>query len=192
MGNKKKLNIINNHNNLIRRMSKLYKKLELLFENYSNNDISNPINIKYKFCEEHENGLIEYKRNLITYNKKRDKLLRQIYWRLHESITHEPLLNDYILNENIVRKNIFENTFNNVNFDDNYTLKCYYIIGLEDDGKTGKQTLQNLYESLNIIYETISNTNIKLIYLYLINEIDKSNLLVVKFELQHHENNYFE
>lgn len=186
MGNKKNQDI------LIRRVSKLYKKLELLFENYTNNDIINPINIKYKFCEEYENGFIEYKRNLVSYNKKKDKLLRQLYWRLHESIIYEPVFNQFIINENILRKNIFDNTFNNVNDNINFKLKCYYIIGLEDDGENGKQSFQDLYDSLKIMNETISNTNIKLIYLYLINEIDKSNLLVVKFELENDDNYYFE
>ena len=175
----------NNKVNIIRRLSRLYEKFELLFNTCLNNTPMNPISIKYKFCFESVNGPIEYKRTLKTYCKKKDKLLRQIYWRLYESIVYEPIINNNILNKNIMDKDIFMELINSS------ILKCYYVIGIEDNGQTGKININELIESLNMINETILNTNIKLTYLYLINEIDKTNLLVTKFELELEQNDKF-
>ena len=96
-----------------------------------------------------------------TYSNKKGKLLRQIYWRLHENYT----------GSNIESSNPFN------------ILKCYYVIGLEDSGSSSNLSLNELDESLNIILHTISDTNINKSYLYLFNEINKSYLLVIKFEL---------
>ncbi len=156
-------------NNYERKIIKLGNKFEYLFNfniNYTNQlDIENLIKIKYKFCEEYDEGFIEYKRTLSTYSDKKGKLLRQIYWRLHENYT-----------------GVFNN-LTNTNTDEN-KLKCYYVIGLEDDGTPSNLTLTELDQSLNIILNTIANTNINKSYLYLFNEINKSYLLLIKFELE--------
>ncbi len=148
-------------NNNLRKIIKLENKFEYLFDynvNINKNNIENPIKIKYKFCKEYELGFIEYKRTLSTYSDKKGKLLRQIYWRLHENYTNE----------------------SNIDLD---KLKCYYVIGLEDDGSSSNLTSSELDKSLNIILETISKTNINKSYLYLFNEINKSYLLLIKLEL---------
>ena len=150
------------YNNYLRKIIKLGNKFEYLFDyNVNKNNIENPIKIKYKFCKEYELGFIEYKRTLSTYSNKKGKLLRQIYWRLHENYT----------GSNIESSNPFN------------ILKCYYVIGLEDSGSSSNLSLNELDESLNIILHTISDTNINKSYLYLFNEINKSYLLVIKFEL---------
>ena len=141
----------------IRRILRLNSKFEYLF---SQNELMSPMKIKYKFCKENENGFIEYKRTLSTYTEKKGKLLRQIYWRIHENFIEQ-------LNKD--NKSI--------------RLKCFYVIGLEDNGSSSKMSLEELNESLEIITEAIKNTNINIIYLYLLNEIDKSYLLLVKLEL---------
>ncbi len=153
-------NNINNKNNYLRKIIKLGNKFEYLFDynlNIKKNNIDNPIKIKYKFCKEYELGFIEYKRTLSTYTDKKGKLLRQIYWRLHENYTE---------------------TLNILNF-----LTCYYVIGLEDDGTSSNLSQSELDKSLKIILQTISDTNINIKYLYLFNEINKSYLLLIKFQL---------
>lgn len=150
---------ISNKNNPIRKIVKLASKFDYLINNFTN---SNCINIKYKFCKEFESGYIEYKRTLTTYNNKKGKLLRQIYWRLHEN---------YIQNE-MISSNL------------DFKLKCFYVIGLEDSGTPSNSSLEELDNSLQIILESIKDTNINIIYLYLFNEINKSYLLLVKFELK--------
>ncbi len=159
-----KINKIKEEENELRRILKLNNKLEYLFgqEQIINVNL-NPINIKYKFCKENDNGFIEYKRTLSTYNNKKGKLLRQIYWRIHEYF--------------IEQSNNIDDKFSN-------TLKCFYVIGLEDDGTPSNMSLQELNDSLQIIVESIQNTNINIKYLYLFNEIDKCYLLLVKFELE--------
>ena len=57
------------------------------------------------------------------------------------------------------------------------------MIGLEDDGSSSNLSLNELDKSLNIILQAISDTNINKSYLYLFNEINKSYLLLIKFEL---------
>ncbi len=152
------------YNNYLRKIIKLGNKFEYLFDyNVNKNNIENPIKIKYKFCKEYELGFIEYKRTLSTYSDKKSKLLRQIYWRLHENYTNESNTNESNIDLN--------------------KLKCYYVIGLEDDGSSSNLTLSELDKSLNIILQTISDTNINKSYLYLFNEINKSYLLLIKLEL---------
>ena len=149
--------------NNYRKIIKLDIKLNNIFEN---NDIDkiNPIHIKYKFSYEFDYGYIEYKRTLKSYRNKKDKLLRQIYWRMYESI-------------------LFNNTTNP---------KCYYIIGLEDNGCSSNLNINELSDSLNIIKESINNTDIILSYIYLFNDLNKSYLLVIKLYIEHSNFNFFE
>ena len=152
------------YNNYLRKIIKLGNKFEYLFDyNVNKNNIENPIKIKYKFCKEYELGFIEYKRTLSTYSNKKGKLLRQIYWRLHEYYTDSSIESSPIESLNL--------------------LKCYYVIGLEDDGSSSNLSLNELDKSLNIILQAISDTNINKSYLYLFNEINKSYLLLIRLEL---------
>ncbi len=154
--------------NIFRKISRLDKKLTEIFELYKGiqeNSYLKPYNIKYKFPFEYENGFIEYKRTLSTYLNKKDKLLRQILWRMSESILYS---------------NIKKPT-------------CYYIIGLEDDGKTSNLSKEELDKSLEILECSVSNTKIKHNYLYLFNELNKSSVLVIKLWLEDITSfNYFE
>ncbi len=155
----------------IRRILRLDKKitdiLDLIEESkFVNNSISNPYTIKYKFGTEYEVGFIEYKRTLSSYLNKKDKLLRQILWRISESVIFSEIKKP----------------------------TCYYIIGLEDNGYTSNQTNEEFEKSLKIILDSIIDTNIKYKFIYLFNELDKSVLLVIKFwsEEEFNNFNYFE
>ncbi len=136
-----------------RKILGLDKKLNIIFN--SNREINNPTSIKYKFSYEYDYGFIEYKRTLSTYSGKIKKLLRQIYWRMYQSSIY------------------FENC----------DPKCYYLIGLEDNGFPSNINLEELDESLKIIKKSIENTDIKLEYLYLNNELYKSYILVIKLSI---------
>ncbi len=154
--------------NICRKILRLDKKLTEIFELYEGekiNSYSKPYYIKYKFPFEYENGFIEYKRTLSTYFNKKDKLLRQILWRMSESILYSCIK----------------------------IPTCYYIIGLEDDGKTSNISREELDKSLEILQCSISDTKIKYNYVYLFNELNKSSVLVIKLWLEEITNfNYFE
>ena len=75
-----------NYNNInINDNITLNNFLKNLFLIYEENHIDNPININYYFNKENYYGNIEYKRTLISYNNKTNKLLRQILWRISEN-----------------------------------------------------------------------------------------------------------
>lgn len=155
----------------IRRILRLDKKITGIFELVDkstclNNSISNPFVIKYKFGIEYESGFIEYKRTLSSYSTKKDKLLRQILWRISESVVFSQIKKP----------------------------TCYYIIGLEDNGDTSNQNTEEFEKSLKIILDSIIDTNIKYKFIYLYNELNKSILLVIKFWSDEELNNfnYFE
>ncbi len=182
--------IINNKKILSpNKYSRIIKKLELKIENILNIGEKNVITpIKYKFYWENDSGHIEYKRNLDSYNKKKEKLLRQIYWRISQSLEHT-------YHNNYINKNINNNYINNNDYNYDKYPHCYYIIGLEDNGKSSFQTIKELEESLIVIKETISKTEIKYKNLYLYNELNKSNLLVVKLWIENDDldlYNYFD
>lgn len=117
-------------NNLdINKMFEIHYKLTELFENSENKILNLELPV------ENDNGFIEYKRNLLSYENKLSKLKTQIYWRMSESITY------------------------------NSTSSCYYIIGIEDDGTIIKEiTNDELYKSLNIIYKCTEYSDIKYDY----------------------------
>ena len=100
--------------------------------------------------EENDYGFIEYKRNLASYKNKLSKLKTQIYWRISEGLTYNS-----------------QNT-------------CYYILGIEDNGKiTNPISQDEITNSLNIINKSIDDSNIKYIYKKI---IYKDNpLLIIKF-----------
>jgi hypothetical protein len=143
-----------------RKIIKLNKKLSDIFEYFTFQkipfDIKHAYRIKYLFNFEYDYGFIEYKRTLSTYNNKKEKLLRQIYWRISESTEYSNL---------------------DIPF-------CYYIIGLEDNGKASNQDIKELEISLQTILDSINNTNLKYKYVYLFNELNKSYLLVIKLWIE--------
>lgn len=63
----------------------LHNIFDNLFINYKQNNYYEPVLFNHNFIPEVDTGFIEYKRTLVNYNTKIDKLLRQIYWRLSES-----------------------------------------------------------------------------------------------------------
>ncbi len=145
---------------ITRIISRLDSKLNKIFDEQEikkfDANISNAYEIKYKFSFEYDTGYIEYKRTLSSYLNKKEKLLRQILWRISESIS-----------------------FSNVK-----KPTCYYIIGLEDDGKSSNQCEEEFDKSLKIILDSIINTCIKYKYTYLYNKLNKSYLLVIKFWIE--------
>lgn len=113
----------------IENMFKLHYKINEIFENDNINVID------YNFPEENDNGFIEYKRNLSSYEKKISKLKTQIYWRISEGLN-----------------------YNSSNF-------CYYIIGIENDGQIiHPLTVNDINLSLDIINKCINKSNINYIY----------------------------
>lgn len=133
--------------------------LQNLFDNNKSNDFYNPINIYLIFSKELEYGIIEYKRTLISYYNKTDKLLRQILWRINQD-------SDFNLNTN----------------------SCFYIIGIEDSGADSKLSTEELNLSLLILKNTIINTNISLHYLYLLNKNSNSLIIVAKLSMKNYNN----
>jgi hypothetical protein len=154
---------INLENITIRKILSLDIKLNNIFNSLieKNTNSINPISIKYKFSYEFDNGFIEYKRTLISYDDKKDKLLRQIYWRIYQSTLYL----------------------------DDSNPKCYYIVGIEDNGIPSKLELEELNQSLIILKKSIKNTDIRLSYMYLFNELYKSYLLVVKLTIDDSDDN---
>ncbi len=154
-------------NKNIRKIVRLDKKLSDIFDIFDKFDanifyqkelttIKHAFKIKYLFSFEYDFGFIEYKRTLSSYNAKKEKLLRQIYWRISESVEY-------------------------INTDMPF---CYYIIGLEDNGKPSNQDEKELDSSLKTILNSIVNTNLKYKYVYLFNELNKSYLLVIKLWIE--------
>lgn len=107
----------------------------------------------YVYEKEIERGNIEYKRTLETYNEnnKTNKLIRQIYWRMYEGVVS-------------VNKEC-----------------CYYIVGIEDSGNPSFLTTKEIFNSLNFISETISQTELNYSYLLVENTILENIYLIVKF-----------
>lgn len=129
-----------------------------LFDSNLPNTTLNPVLIDYKFNKENANGLIEYKRTLLSYSNKNDKLLRQIYWRIYEGLVTEN------------------------------TKMCYYIIGLDDSGISANISEKELAESLDILNLTIQNTELKSTYLYVKNIFDNSLILIIRLWLDNTDN----
>jgi len=63
----------------------LHNIFDNLFLNHKQNNYYEPVLFNHDFIPEVDTGFIEYKRTLVNYDVKTDKLLRQIYWRLSES-----------------------------------------------------------------------------------------------------------
>lgn len=141
----------------------LSNKINNLFELYFVNNILNPIQFNYNFQKEFNNGFIEYKRTLLSYitNDKIDKLIRQIYWRIHEGL-------------------IVDNT-----------CLCYYIIGVEDSGKPSFITDNELVESVNFILLNVKESEINFSYLYLINTNLNYKFVIIKFWCNNEKFNIF-
>lgn len=107
----------------------------------------------YVYEKEIERGNIEYKRTLETYNEnnKTNKLIRQIYWRMYEGVVS-------------VDKEC-----------------CYYIVGIEDSGNPAFLTSKEIFNSLNFISDTISETKLNYSYLLVENTTLENIYLIVKF-----------
>jgi hypothetical protein len=111
----------------INKMFEIHYKLTQIFE--TDIDILN-----IELPNECDNGFIEYKRNLLSYENKQSKLKTQIYWRIAEGLT-----------------------YNSSNI-------CYYILGIEDNGTILKEiTNEEIEKSINIIEKCIKKSNIKAI-----------------------------
>ena len=147
----------NNNDNILIQLEEIKKlsiDFEKLFLNNTSNNLLTSIIFNYNFKKEYANGFIEYKRTLSSYkNSKIDKLIKQIYWRIYEGLVTE-----------------------------NIKL-CYYIIGLEDSGLPSNLSKEELEKSINIILNTIPNTELNCSYLYLHNSIQNYNFIVVKIWL---------
>jgi hypothetical protein len=141
----------------LEEIKNLNSKIDEIFvndNNYSNNNYNNSIIFNYNFKKEYTGGFIEYKRTLSSYaNKKTNKLIRQIYWRIYEGLLTEIL-------------NI-----------------CYYIIGLEDSGIPSKISQEELEISIKIISDAMKEVDISYRYLYLKNTELNYNFVIVKFSL---------
>lgn len=134
-------------------INKLSFKIDNLFDNNNQNIFSNRIEFNYNFKKEFQNGPIEYKRTLSSYEmSKKDKLIRQIYWRIYEGLIT-----------------------NNIN-------TCYYIIGLEDSGIPSNISEEEIKKSIKIICDTIQNIDLKFTYLYFTNSEQNYNFVIVKFQ----------
>lgn len=143
----------------------LSNKIENLFEtskSYINTHKINTVDelknipkvvFNYIYEKEIERGNIEYKRTLETYNEneKTNKLIRQIYWRMYEGVVS-------------VDKEC-----------------CYYIVGIEDSGSPSFLTENEIFNSLNFISNTISETDLNYSYLLVQNTILGNIYLIVKF-----------
>ena len=143
----------------------LSNKIENLFEtskSYINTHKINTVDelknipkvvFNYIYEKEIERGNIEYKRTLETYNEneKTNKLIRQIYWRMYEGVVS-------------VDKEC-----------------CYYIVGIEDSGNPSFLTENEIFNSLNFISNTMSETDLNYSYLLVENTILGNIYLIVKF-----------
>lgn len=143
----------NKSNKLTIELNEIKKLSENIEKIFSDNSNTKIPIFNWDFKKEYSNGNIEYKRTLSTYKNKMEKLLRQIYWRIYEGI-------------------ITENK-----------KKCYYIIGIEDSGIPSKTTLKELEISIEIIKETIINTELNYDYLYLKNTIHDYKFIIIKIWL---------
>ena len=143
----------------------LFNKLNSnnLIENYEKNGDSriseigltdNPIIFNYNFDKEIDYGFIEYKRTLATYHNFKKSKLLRQIYW-----------------------RISESCINSLNL-------CYYIIGLENSGQYSNITTNELNKSLDIIIKTISNTNIKYEYLFLLDKNYNSKILIVKLYIE--------
>jgi GTPase len=157
---------MNKSNRIILRLDKKLSDIFDCFESesdkFSLGSILNPFIIKYKFSFEIEFGFIEYKRTLSSYVNKKDKLLRQILWRISESLI----------------------------FDEITKPTCYYLIGLEDNGNASNLSIGELKNSLKIILDSIINTILKYKFVYLFNQLNKSYVLVIKIWIDEDINNF--
>jgi len=147
------------------KINMLSNKIENLFEtskSYINTHKINTIDelkniprvvFNYIYEKEIVRGNIEYKRTLETYNEneKKNKLIRQIYWRMYEGVVS-------------VNKEC-----------------CYYIVGIEDSGNPSFLTTNEIFNSLNFISNTISETDLNYSYLLVENTILGNIYLIVKF-----------
>jgi len=157
------------HNDLLYQMEEMNKlSIEinnLFLNNLSSNSFLTLVNFNYNFKKENPKGFIEYKRTISSYaNAKIDKLIRQIYWRIYEGLI----------------------TTN--------TKLCYYIIGLEDSGIPSYLSKEELEKSMNIILIIQKNTGLKLSYLFLHNDIQNYDFVIIKFLLDdniEHKIEYF-
>lgn len=147
---------------LDKKISDIFNNSESESNEFSLGSILNPFIIKYKFSFEIEYGFIEYKRTLSSYVNKKDKLLRQILWRISESLF----------------------------FDEIKKPTCYYLIGLEDDGNTSNLCIGELKNSLQIIVDSIIDTKLKYKFVYLFNQLNKSYILVIKIWIDEDINNF--
>ncbi len=139
-----------NYNDTLLNLKEIYNLSGEIDKLFTNNllDYNEPLNktsptvFNWIFIPEYPNGFIEYKRTLLSYSGiKNDKLLRQIYWRIYEGI----------ISHNIP--------------------KCYYIIGLEDSGIPSYLSMNELEQSVEIIKQSISNTELHMQYLHVNNTI---------------------
>jgi hypothetical protein len=100
--------------------------------------------------QENDYGIIEYKRTLKSYAKKLSKLKTQIYWRMSEGLLYN--------SQNI----------------------CYYIIGIEDNGKISHPiTDEEIKETLLIVNNLTAGTDINFTYKKV--QYKKHFILVIKF-----------
>lgn len=112
----------------IDKMFDIHYKLSEIFE--SENNILN-----IELPVESDNGFIEYKRNLSSYESKLFKLKTQIYWRMSEGLRF------------------------------NSSSHCYYIVGIEDNGNILEQiTEDEMTKTLTIVKNCIDKSNIKSVY----------------------------
>jgi len=106
----------------------------LILNDILDNIFINNLNyLNYNLEKENDNGNIEYKRTLLTYtsDNKKNKLIRQIFWRISEGLL--------IRNEKC----------------------CFFIIGIEDNGSLSNLNKFDLINNNIIINSIIKNTNIK-------------------------------
>ncbi len=153
---------INSDNTLyeLNEIKKLSTNIEKIFSTSVLNNFSTSFEFNYDFKNEYSNGHIEYKRTLSSYaNTKIDKLIRQIYWRIYEG-----------------------SVINNIKI-------CYYIIGLEDSGLPSNISKEELENSINIMSDTLANTELIFSYLFLHNTIKNYNFIIVKIWLENDNNN---
>lgn len=121
---------INSKDNLdITKMFELHYKLLELFEN------SDKSILDIELQTENDNGFIEYKRNIASFEYKPSKLKTQIYWRLSEGLNY------------------------------NSQSSCYYIIGIENNGQIKNPiTQEEITKTINIINKCTISSDIKYIY----------------------------
>lgn len=147
-----KINILSN------KIDELFETSKSYINTHKINTVDELKNIpkvifNYVYEKEIERGNIEYKRTLETYNEndKTNKLIRQIYWRIYEGVVS-------------VDKEC-----------------CYYIVGIEDSGNPSFLTTEEIFNSLNFISITMSETELNYSYLLVENTTLENTYLIVKF-----------